>query len=106
MSTAVISINVSYGLPLFCRLIWARSTMPKGPFSLGKLGLPLNIIAVAWVCFFSVILCVPNTSPVVPETMNWASLMIGGVMCISLFFWFISGRHHYKGARETAEHTD
>lgn len=104
MSTAVICINISYGLPLFCRLIWVRNSMPKGPFSLGKLGVPLNVIAVAWVCFFSVILCVPSVSPVTPSTMNWASLMLGGVTIFSLIFWYISGRHHYKGAREGPDH--
>ncbi|KAG1171685.1 hypothetical protein G6F70_006816 [Rhizopus microsporus] len=49
MSTAVISVNISYGLPLLCRLIWTRNKMPKGPFSLGKFGLPLNAISVAWI---------------------------------------------------------
>ncbi|KAG1051465.1 hypothetical protein G6F52_003954 [Rhizopus delemar] len=95
MSAAVISINVSYGIPLLCRLIWVRNNMPKGPFSLGKFGLPLNFISVVWVCFFGVVLCFPSVDPVDPETMNWASLMIGAVMLFSIFFWFTSGRHKY-----------
>ncbi|ORE20771.1 hypothetical protein BCV71DRAFT_175121 [Rhizopus microsporus] len=93
MSTAVISVNISYGLPLLCRLIWTRNKMPKGPFSLGKFGLPLNAISVAWVCFFGIVLCFPSVSPVTTKTMNWASLMIGAVMTFSVIFWFISGRH-------------
>lgn len=97
MSAAVISINVSYGLPLLCRLIWVRNDMPKGPFHLGKFGLPLNLISVVWAGFFGVVLCLPSASPVSPENMNWASLMIGAVMCFSIFFWFISGRHYFKG---------
>ncbi|RCI05540.1 hypothetical protein CU098_013557 [Rhizopus stolonifer] len=101
MSAAVISVNVSYGLPLLCRLIWVRNDMPKGPFHLGKLGLPLNLISVVWVVFFGVILCIPSTYPVTPETMNWASVMIGGVMLFSIFFWMISGRHTFKGITET-----
>lgn len=74
--------------------------MPKGPFDLGRFSLPLNIISVIWVCFFSVILCMPSISPVAPDTMNWASLMIGAVMIFSLFFWFISGRKNYKGTHD------
>lgn len=101
MSAAVISINVSYGWPLLCRLIWVRNDMPKGPFHLGKWGLPLNVISVAWACFFGVILCVPSVSPVTAETMNWASVMLGGVMLFSIFFWFISGRHTFKGIHQT-----
>ncbi|KAL9545763.1 hypothetical protein MBANPS3_007000 [Mucor bainieri] len=103
MSAAVISINVSYGLPLLCRLIWVRNDMPKGPFHLGKFGLPLNFISVVWASFFAVILCIPSVSPVSPETMNWSSLMIGAVMCFSIFFWFVSGRHTFKGAVQSSD---
>ncbi|KAL9538983.1 hypothetical protein MBANPS3_010541 [Mucor bainieri] len=101
MSAAVISINVSYGLPLLCRLIWVRRDMPKGPFSLGKLSIPLNVISCVWVGFFGVILCIPSVSPVTPETMNWASVMICGIMGFSCIFWLVSGRKSYKGPIET-----
>ncbi|KAI8645218.1 amino acid/polyamine transporter I [Parasitella parasitica] len=103
MSAAVISINVSYGLPLLCRLIWVRNDMPKGPFHLGKFGLPLNFISVVWASFFAVILCIPSASPVSPENMNWSSVMIGAVMCFSIFFWFVSGRHTFKGVIQTTD---
>lgn len=103
MSTAVIAINVSYGIPFLCRLIWVRNDMPKGPFNLGKFSIPLNIISVVWICFFSVILCVPSVSPVSPETMNWASVMLTAVIAFSLIFWFISGRKNHRGSLDTAE---
>lgn len=103
MSAAVISINVSYALPLLCRVIWSRHTMPKGPFSLGKWGIPLNIISIVWACFFGVVLCIPSVSPVAPDTMNWASLMIGGVMIFSILFWFISGRRKFAGHIQTTD---
>ncbi|KAI8975131.1 amino acid/polyamine transporter I [Mycotypha africana] len=102
MSAAVICINVSYGLPLLCRLFGVRDEMPKGPFSLGKLSIPLNIISIVWVCFFSVILCIPSVSPVTAETMNWASVMICGIMGFSIIFWLISGRKNYTGPVENS----
>ncbi|GAA5813672.1 hypothetical protein MFLAVUS_007158 [Mucor flavus] len=100
MSTAVVSINAAYGIPFLCRLIWVRNDMPRGPFSLGRFGLALNFISVVWIIFFSIILCIPSVSPVTPDTMNWASVMIGGVMIFSLFFWFISGRKNYGGKNQ------
>ncbi|KAI8394207.1 amino acid/polyamine transporter I [Radiomyces spectabilis] len=102
MSTAVICVNISYGLPLMCRIIWAGKDMPKGPFNLGKFSLPLNYISVAWICFFGVILCIPSVSPVDAVTMNWASLMIGAVVIFAMCFWFVSGRKFYKGPMQTA----
>ncbi|RCH80449.1 hypothetical protein CU098_001084, partial [Rhizopus stolonifer] len=103
MSTSVISINASYGLPLLSRLLWVRNDMPKGPFSLGKCSLPLNIISIIWISFFSVILCIPSVSPVTPGTMNWASVMIVGVLNLSILFWLVSGRKNYKGPVENSD---
>ncbi|KAI8145229.1 amino acid/polyamine transporter I [Fennellomyces sp. T-0311] len=101
MSTAVICINISYGLPYVCRLIWKRHDMTKGPFSLGRWSIPINIIAVAWIAFFGVILCIPSVNPVSPETMNWSCLMIGAILIFSLTFWFLGGRKNYKGPMQT-----
>ncbi|KAI9021708.1 amino acid/polyamine transporter I [Phycomyces nitens] len=103
MSTAVICINISYGLPLACRLIWTRKDMPKGPFNLHGWSIPLNIISVFWILFFGVILCIPSLHPVEAESMNWASLMIGAVVIFAMGFWFISGRKNYKGPVQTTD---
>ncbi|ORY96421.1 amino acid/polyamine transporter I, partial [Syncephalastrum racemosum] len=103
MSTAVICINVSYGLPLLCRLVWVRRDMPKGPFSLGKAGIVLNIISVCWITFFMVILCIPSSFPVLPETMNWSCLMIGVVFLFAQGFWLASGRKGFKGPMQNID---
>ncbi|KAI7848423.1 amino acid/polyamine transporter I [Circinella umbellata] len=105
MSTAVICVNVAYGLPYVCRLIWKRDVVHSGPFNLGRYSLLINTIAVAWIAFFGVILCIPAVSPVDPVTMNWASLMIGAILIFSLAFWFISGRKNYKGPMQTLADT-
>ncbi|CDH54997.1 apc amino acid permease [Lichtheimia corymbifera JMRC:FSU:9682] len=103
MSTAIICINVSYGLPYVCRLIWSRNKLPKGPFNLGKWSIPINIAAVTWVVFFSVVLCFPSTNPVNPITMNWSCLMVGAAFLLSLVFWFTYGREHYQGPVQTLQ---
>ncbi|KAI8066553.1 amino acid/polyamine transporter I [Gongronella butleri] len=97
MAAAVICINVSYGSPMFCRLIWKRDLKFTGPFNLGRFSLPLNVISVVWIVFFAVILCIPAKNPTTAATMNYASLMIGAVVIFSLVFWMIRGRHFYKG---------
>ncbi|KAI8149992.1 amino acid/polyamine transporter I [Fennellomyces sp. T-0311] len=105
MSTTVICMNTAYLIPFACRLIWHRNDMPKGPFNLGKFSVPITILAVLWIIFFGIILCIPTINPVSPETMNWASLMIGGIIILALFFWVIGGRNYYKGPMHTAEDT-
>ncbi|KAI9314156.1 amino acid permease-domain-containing protein [Dichotomocladium elegans] len=101
MSTAVICVNVAYGLPFVCRLIFMRGEFSRGPFHLGRWSFLVNVIAVSWIAFFGVILCFPNVSPVDAETMNWASVMIGAVLTFSLTFWFLGGRKNYKGPMQT-----
>ncbi|KAL1934987.1 hypothetical protein VTP01DRAFT_4127 [Rhizomucor pusillus] len=103
MSTAVICVNISYGLPYVCRLIWKRHDMPKGPFNLGRWSVPIYFVACLWILFFGVILCIPSVYPVAPETMNWSCLMIGATLIFSLTFWFISGRKHFRGPLQTIE---
>lgn len=103
MSTAIICINVSYGLPYVCRLIWSRDKLPKGPFNLGKWSIPVNVAAVTWVVFFSVILCIPSTNPVNPVTMNWSCLMVGAAFLLSLVFWYTYGQKNYQGPVQTLQ---
>lgn len=83
--------------------MFTRNTPLDGPFRLGKFSIPLNIISLAWITFFAVILCFPSVSPVDAQTMNYASLMIGAVLLFALFFWFVSGRHFYKGPMQNAD---
>lgn len=97
LSTCIIGNNVAYGLPYFCRLIWSRHTMPKGPFDLGKWSIPCNVFAVLWLIFFTVILCLPSVLPISPETMNYSSLMIGSLFIFSISFWLYKGRYYFKG---------
>ncbi|KAI9494491.1 amino acid/polyamine transporter I [Zychaea mexicana] len=103
MSTAVICINFAYGFPFMCRLIWKRHPLPRGPFNLGKYSIPVNCVAISWVLFFGVILCIPSTHPVSVKSMNWASVMIGGTLILSTIFWIITGRKNYKGPMQGEE---
>ncbi|KAI9269074.1 amino acid/polyamine transporter I [Phascolomyces articulosus] len=104
MSLAVICINFAYGLPFACRLIWKRNDpLPRGPFSLGKYSVLVNCVAVSWVLFFGVVLCIPSVHPVTVQTMNWASIMIIGTLAFSLIFWFATGRKNYKGPMQNIQ---
>ncbi|ORY93803.1 amino acid/polyamine transporter I [Syncephalastrum racemosum] len=103
MSTAVIAVNIAYGMPYFCRLIWKRHDMVKGPFNLGKWSIPISCVAVLWIIFFSIILCFPSVNPVAPETMNWSCLMLGATVLFAMAFWYAFGRKSYKGPLQTID---
>lgn len=70
-----------------------------GPFTLGSFSKPLNILAIAWVLFISVVLFFPTSRPVTPENMNYAIVILGFVALFSLSWWWAGARKKYTGPR-------
>ena len=72
--------------------------LPASRWSLGKLGLPINLFAFTYSCFAIVFVCFPVTTPVaVDQNMNWAIVMFTGVMIIAMVYYFVHGKHVYEG---------
>ena len=68
-----------------------------GPFRLGRAGIPVNVIAIAYSIvgiFFS--FWPPGVDPTA-TTMNWSVAVYGGVLLFSLGFWAVHGRKVYTG---------
>jgi hypothetical protein len=51
------------------RLFQHRADYIEGPFTLGPWGRPINIIAITWVTFISVVLFFPSKRPVTASNM-------------------------------------
>ncbi|PQE33967.1 choline transport protein [Rutstroemia sp. NJR-2017a WRK4] len=64
---------------------------------LGALGLPINIISVAWTTIGLLFSFWPTTSSVDAQDMNWSILIYGSVLILSTVFWFAHSRHIYTG---------
>lgn len=62
-SIATIGLYISYGIPILEGLIWPQH-FKKGPFNLGIASRPVAFIAVAWICFITIIFCLPELNPV------------------------------------------
>ena len=61
----------------------------------GIIGFVVNTVACLYIIVFIVIFCFPFSLPVSASTMNYASLMIGGLSLFVVAFWFLR-----KGAYE------
>jgi amino acid transporter len=61
-SISVIGLYVSYIVPVF--LAWrargSAAEVPRGPWHLGRFGSMINVIAMLWVAFITVILAIPD----------------------------------------------
>ncbi|KJX99138.1 amino acid permease like protein [Zymoseptoria brevis] len=77
-----------------------KEKFPASKFSLGRWGLPVNVIA----CCFLVVAYLFLFFPAVPSpdaaSMNWAILVYGVVVCFAFGYYFVRGRHEYDGPVE------
>lgn len=100
LSLAVVGLYISYLLPTVL-ILWRRlakpETLPYGPFKLGRLGVPINIIAIIYTVFACVFLLFPPYQPITPQNFNYASVVLGGVLLLSALYWFWKGRKVYNG---------
>ncbi|KAL4963419.1 amino acid/polyamine transporter I [Aspergillus stella-maris] len=99
-SLAVFGLQLSYLLPI-CFLLYRRMAstepLPYGPWTMGRLGLPINLISVCYLGFTCMFLVFPPYQPVTPENMNYAVVVFGAVCVVSGLYWFVRGRKVYKG---------
>ena len=61
-SISVIGLYVSYIIPVY--LAWrtrgSPMEVPRGPWHVGRLGASINVVAMLWVVFITVILAIPD----------------------------------------------
>jgi choline transport protein len=98
LSLATVGLYLSYVIPILFVLIRKLEGNPPqyGPYSLGRWGIPINIIAIAFGTFIVIFLPFPIVQPVTAETMNYAAPILGAVFLMALADWFISGKHRFE----------
>jgi len=74
-----------------------RNITTYGPFRLGKLGFVVNGISCAFMVVWFVIYCFPFTSDATAQSMNYASVLWGGLTILVGAWWFIGARKGYQG---------
>jgi len=104
IAIATLGFQISYLMPIFFRCTSARKTFPLGEFNLGRFGLPIGIISSIWLTITSIFMFFPSEYPVTQDNMNYAVVIIGGVLLIAAIYWFISARHWFVGPKRTDLH--
>lgn len=98
-SCGSVSILTSYIITIGCVLAkrFRGEELPPRRWSLGRLGMPLNIISIIFLIplwFFSFW---PLATPVTAPNMNWSSTMFGGVLILAMLYYAFRARHQYTG---------
>ena len=97
-SIAVIGLYIAYVLPTFLRLR-RGDDFERGPWHLGRWSRPVGIVAVAWVCFISVLFMLPTASPVTWSSFNYTPVAVLVVLGFAGGWWLVSARHWFTGPK-------
>ncbi|KIK05691.1 hypothetical protein K443DRAFT_130275 [Laccaria amethystina LaAM-08-1] len=96
-SASVIGLYTSYAAPIFLRITSGRDKLKPGPFTLGRWGIPVGAIAVAWVAFIVVVLFFPPGQSIDAQEMNYAVVIIMGVFIFASASWVLSAHKWFHG---------
>lgn len=99
----VISLTLSYGMPIAVSLLEGRAQVKRGRFYLGTLGLVCNIVAIAWTLLAIPLFSMPSVVPATAETVNYAPVVFVGFLAISALWYIVYGRKHYTGPPASAD---
>lgn len=91
------SFIIAASVMLRKRLTTPDADFRWGPFKLGRFGVPVTIISIAYSMvgwFFSFW---PPTAVVTVKTINWSVVVYVGVLGVSMIYWLLHARHVYTG---------
>lgn len=80
------------------RLVWGPWRVP------GVWGIVNNVFACVYLLVIWFFSFWPPTNPTTPSTMNYSSLVAGGVVLFSVFYYFVWGRKGYRGPTIEIDH--
>jgi amino acid transporter len=93
LSIAVISLYISYGLPIAARL-WTRFTGRQevvGPWNLGGFSTAVAAVAVLWISAITVVFVLPPNEQ--------AGQVMAGLLAVLAAIWFGWSRKHFAGPK-------
>ncbi|KAI4278727.1 MAG: hypothetical protein L6R38_005182 [Xanthoria sp. 2 TBL-2021] len=93
----VICLTLSYACPILVNLITGRKQVAAGNFYLGKLGWFCNVVAICWSALALPLFCMPTAIPVVPDYMNYASVVFFAFFVVATAWYFVWGKKNYRG---------
>ncbi|KAG9520426.1 amino acid transporter, partial [Aureobasidium melanogenum] len=105
-SIGAIAAFVAFTTPIFIRVFFVGNRFRPGPWNLGKLSIPVGVIASAFVVLMVPILCLPSVvgKELTAKTMNWTCVVYGGPMFMIMIWWVVSARKWFKGPKVNVQH--
>lgn len=101
LSLTVECLALSYLLPI-AMLLYRRTRYPQdlayGPWKLhGRSGIAANVLAMMYNIYICIFLLFPPFQPVTAQNMNYAGVVLGGVLLLAAVRWFAGANKFYRG---------
>ncbi|PYJ94723.1 MAG: amino acid transporter, partial [Verrucomicrobia bacterium] len=96
---STIGLYLSYGIPLLLKLrairrgVWTERA--NGPWNLGNWSVPVNVVAVIWIAFITVLFVLP------PNELT--GCVFAGTLGVMLAFYFLRVRGRFRGPLRQAK---
>jgi amino acid transporter len=100
ISLQVVSLMFTYTVSISCvlyRRVRHPELLPRARWSLGKLGVPINLLGLAYTLFSFFWSFWPTYTPVTAVDFNWSVLIFVTVLIFCVVVYFVEGKRVYKG---------
>jgi amino acid transporter len=104
ISLQIVALMFSYAISISCvlyRRLAHPELLPPARWSLGKWGVLINSVGLAYAIFAFFWCFWPGETPVDAESMNWGVVMFVGVAIVCALSYAVQGRKIYKGPVST-----
>ncbi|KAL7792845.1 amino acid/polyamine transporter I [Trichoderma afarasin] len=100
ISASVVTLDLSYGLPIAVNCLQGRRKLPERKWVLPSwFGWTADIISLTYIALTTVLFVFPPVLPVTGSNMNYCIVAFAIIIAISLFQWIIDGRKNFTGPR-------
>ncbi|MCJ1485518.1 hypothetical protein MMC06_005692 [Schaereria dolodes] len=100
ISLQVCALMFTYSISISCvlyRRIKHPEFLPHARWSLGRMGVPINIFGICYVVFAFFWSFWPNATPIDASSFNYSVVLFMAVLIISFIMYYVQGRKIYEG---------
>jgi len=103
LSSAAISVMLSYLQPILVRVFWPSSLTERGPFHLGSFSWITNLASLLFGVFVCILFVLPTARPTTSINMNYSIVAVGALLVIVAVAWLAWGHRQFRGPVQTVE---
>ena len=114
LSICVVGLQISYLIPIACKVLSCYSPeqhtllslkFKNSPLSLGAYSTPLAIVSCTWLSVTTVILLLPTSYPITSSSMNYTCVAVGVTILLGVVNWECNSKYTFQGPPRIYTHT-